>query len=52
MAGHVTSRLPALSPGLSTYIADIEAGIPTWCRGRDSLLTELADGLKDRKSVV
>jgi hypothetical protein len=47
VAGHVTSRLPALSPGLSTYVADVEAGIPTWHRGRDSLLAELADGLTD-----
>lgn len=47
MAGHLTSRLPDLSPGLITYVADVEAGIPTWCRGRDSLLTELADGLID-----
>jgi hypothetical protein len=47
VAGHLTSHLPALSPGLTTYVADVEAGIPTWCRGRDSLLTELAVGLTD-----
>lgn len=47
MAGHLTSRLPPLSPGLTTYVADIEAGIPTGYRRRDSLLTELADGLTD-----
>jgi hypothetical protein len=47
MAGHVTSRLPALSPGLARYVADVEAGIPRWYRRRNSLLTELADGLTD-----
>ena len=47
MAGHLTSRLPPLSPGVTTYFTDVEAGIPTWCRSRDSLLTELAEGLTD-----
>ena len=47
MAGHLTSRIPALSPGLTTYVAGIEAGIPSWYRRRDSMLTELADGLTD-----
>ena len=47
MAGHLTSRLPPLSPGLTTYVADVEAGIPSWYRRRESLLTELADGLTD-----
>jgi hypothetical protein len=37
-------------PMVRSYLLDVEAGIPRWCRGRRRAMAELADGLEDATS--
>jgi hypothetical protein len=47
VAGHLTGPSPPHGPEWPGYVAQVEAGIPSCFRTRDSLLAELVDGLTD-----